>query len=420
MKREPWDEKRVREMLATHRFHYQKIPLPYGLQTGGKDRSSTANRIFPADLAGKSVFDLGCMNGYFTFEAERRGAAPVVGGEIDPENVATCKMLADCLGSNASFLQFDVELDPLPSSFDYVLCLNVLHHLRNPLSALEKIANAAREYLILEVASLAPGDARKLGPAVLALSPLIKSLPVIYLGGAGKEGGASQSFFLTESAVLALLKKHRQDFASVDILGGGQKGRFIAIARKRKIGHLHIIAGVNAVGKSTMLDSFAAGKNLQIAERLGLLPLSDWKHQNYGKLPASTEPNFPRMLLQYNISKHLIDGDLHQHDRGLLDVIRCADRVTVTTLWHPAPELYKRYAGERVGPAGITRVIPRNRKKADKLLRLFKDRNLLDSLYTDWSDFISRNALEHKFVLQMPEYRICSPEEWRAIVSRQV
>jgi 2-polyprenyl-3-methyl-5-hydroxy-6-metoxy-1,4-benzoquinol methylase len=416
--RRPWSEERVREMLATRDFHYQRIPLPYGLATAGNDRSSTAERIFPPDLRGKSVFDLGCMNGYFAFEAERRGAATVVGGEIDARNVETCELLADCIGSRAAFLRMDIERDPMPGRFDYVLCLNVLHHMRNPLAALDRLIEATRECLVLELATLSLRDTRKLGPWALALSPLIKSLPVLYLGGANARAAASQTYFLTESAVRTLLTRHRQDFAGVEIVRGGQKGRFIAIARKRRIGHLHIVAGVNAVGKSTLLDGIAAGRHRDIAAGLGLLPFEQWRQRLYGKLAADREPEAPHLLLHYNISKHLIDGDLHQHQRGLLDIVRCAEKVTVTTLWHPAAELHRRYVTQRFTPSGIERFNRRARKKARKLLEVYGSADALNALYGDWADFVARHCGEHRFVVQEPDYRILTAGEWRTSLPR--
>jgi hypothetical protein len=55
MARENWNKEQIKKMLQENDFSYQNIELPYGLSTGGTDRSSTAKKIFPADMAGKSV-----------------------------------------------------------------------------------------------------------------------------------------------------------------------------------------------------------------------------------------------------------------------------------------------------------------------------------------------------------------------------
>ena len=142
-------------MLAADDFSYQKIELPHGFSTSGRhDRSSTAKRIFPDDLSGKSVLDVGCRLGYFCFEALKRGAERVVGVDIDPDNVRKARLLADCLGFEARFEQLDIDREPIRESFDYVLGLNILHHLANPIGSLEQLAGVARERLVLEVAAL--------------------------------------------------------------------------------------------------------------------------------------------------------------------------------------------------------------------------------------------------------------------------
>ena len=57
----------ILEILKEHPNWYQKIPLPFGLETLGRDRSRTANKIFPSDLEGASVLDIGCAEGFFMF-----------------------------------------------------------------------------------------------------------------------------------------------------------------------------------------------------------------------------------------------------------------------------------------------------------------------------------------------------------------
>src|SRR5918996_3048888 len=107
-----WSEEQIKKMLQENDFSYQNIELPYGLSTGGHDRSSTAKKIFPDDMTGKSVLDVGAKFGYFCFEALKRGAARVVGIDVDPGTVRKARMLADCLGVRVAFELLDIETDP--------------------------------------------------------------------------------------------------------------------------------------------------------------------------------------------------------------------------------------------------------------------------------------------------------------------
>jgi SAM-dependent methyltransferase len=406
-----WTETMVRQLLADHEFTYQNVPLPFGLSTGGTDRSPTANLIFPDKLSGKSVFDVGCMYGYFAFEAEARGASRAVGGEIDVNDVAKCRLLASAKGSSAEFLVWDIERETIPGTFDYVLCLNVLHHLRNPLSALEKLIAATRQRLILEVASFTGRDSQKFGGPAAIVSALIRRLPMLVLGGAGSTKSATQTFFITETAIETLLLKHRRDFAQVEIKQGGQKGRYIVIAHKRQIKHLYIFAGVNTVGKTTLLESFARRENTGLARDIDFDSTKPWSFVHYSELDENTEARTDYMALQYNISKHLIDGDLHQHQRGLFDVMKCADRVTIATLWAPRDTLLRRFEEEQMNASAPKS--KRAAKKAERLMSLFRNASKFDSVYADWFDFAKNNSRENHVVLQEPHYRAATIEAWQ-------
>ena len=116
--------------LETARLSYQRIELPYGLATPGPDRRRTADVVFPAELGGQSVLDVGCFLGYFCHEAKRRGAGEVVGLDSNPERLGHARRLADMAGHDIAFRACDVETDELPGRFDIVVALNLLHHLR--------------------------------------------------------------------------------------------------------------------------------------------------------------------------------------------------------------------------------------------------------------------------------------------------
>ena len=62
---------------------YHSIPLDEGIVTPGVDNSSLRlpKIHLPQDLRGKSVLDVGAWDGFFSFEAERRGAERVLATE---------------------------------------------------------------------------------------------------------------------------------------------------------------------------------------------------------------------------------------------------------------------------------------------------------------------------------------------------
>ena len=70
----------LNEMIRRYRW-YQRIPLGSGLYTPGetKDTSDKLELIdLPDDLSGKSLLEIGCSEGFFSFEAERRHARRIL------------------------------------------------------------------------------------------------------------------------------------------------------------------------------------------------------------------------------------------------------------------------------------------------------------------------------------------------------
>lgn len=106
----------------------------------------------PTDLSGKSVLDIGCNGGFYSFEMKRRGAARVLALDHDWTYLAQAQFARDQLGLDVEFRQLDVyDLGQLgDEQFDLVLFLGVLYHLRHPLYALEQVARLVRGRLIFQ------------------------------------------------------------------------------------------------------------------------------------------------------------------------------------------------------------------------------------------------------------------------------
>jgi tRNA (mo5U34)-methyltransferase len=142
---------------------YHTIDLGEGVVTNGVD--DTPQRLarldFPLSLAGRSVLDIGAWDGFFSFEAERRGASRVVATDFyawhglgwgTKNGKAGFELAHEALDSRVEDLAIDVmDLSPeRVGTFDVVLFLGVLYHMRHPLLALERVASVTRGLLILE------------------------------------------------------------------------------------------------------------------------------------------------------------------------------------------------------------------------------------------------------------------------------
>jgi SAM-dependent methyltransferase len=207
---------------------YQRIDLPYGLSVNGKDRTETSNLIFPHSLAGKSVLDVGAAQGYFSFEAEARGAERVVAVDLRESRVRDALVLKDIKESAVEFMLRDIVSDPFTEQFDYVLLLNVVHHLREPLRVIRQLASITKERLVIEFPTLAD---RKFRASLDGTLPrAANSLPLI--GVSSMREGIGQTFVFTVSAMRQILQDHEPMFAAVDIIDSPIQGRAIAVCYK--------------------------------------------------------------------------------------------------------------------------------------------------------------------------------------------
>jgi tRNA (mo5U34)-methyltransferase len=134
---------------------FHKVELEDGRVTPGLvdvARHETLYLFDHLDFKGKSVLDIGCWDGYFSFMAERRGASRVVSlddpnfrwGGLDGYN-----FLHRHFQSRAELRKGSIYALP-EERFDIVLCYGVLYHINDPLTAMINTFHAAQEEVVFE------------------------------------------------------------------------------------------------------------------------------------------------------------------------------------------------------------------------------------------------------------------------------
>ena len=139
----------------------------------------------PQDLTGKTVLDVGAWDGFFSFECERRGAARVLAIDQyawDHYGMDGFLLASSVRGSKVEHRRMAVEdLSPAAvGTFDLVLFLGVLYHVRSPIAALDRLRSVTKGTLICETHGLVP--------AVHESYPLISFFP----GDTSATGGARE------------------------------------------------------------------------------------------------------------------------------------------------------------------------------------------------------------------------------------
>jgi cephalosporin hydroxylase len=147
----------ARAFLEAERIPWvQRFELAPGVMTPGPldVAHPLALAGLPDDLTGRTVLDVGTLNGAVAFEAERRGADRVIAVAVEAPEYYGFDRIAGLLGSRVEYLQAALyELpDLLDEPADIAVLLSGLHHFRHPLLALDALRRATREQALIQSA----------------------------------------------------------------------------------------------------------------------------------------------------------------------------------------------------------------------------------------------------------------------------
>lgn len=112
---------------------------------------------FGGDLRGKTIVDLGCLEGGFTLLFAQAGM-DALGIEARERNIEKCQYVVEAFElPNLRFAFDDVRNIQSYGRFDAVFCSGILYHLDNPTAFLRTMSEVAKRILILDTHySLAP------------------------------------------------------------------------------------------------------------------------------------------------------------------------------------------------------------------------------------------------------------------------
>jgi len=142
----------LKEMNEIDWWHKIELPVEDGtVTTPGRDYSSAKLSLIqmPDDLTGKTVIDVGAWDGFFSFEAEKRGAkvlsidtvmwqeGPTFNVQQNKETIHTGKkgfnFAHKMLNSKVESKEIEVmDLSKEVGQFDLTLCLGILYHMEDP------------------------------------------------------------------------------------------------------------------------------------------------------------------------------------------------------------------------------------------------------------------------------------------------
>jgi tRNA (mo5U34)-methyltransferase len=106
---------------------------------------------FPRDFSGKTVLDVGCNAGYYSFVAKSRGAERVVAVELDRHFVRQAQYMSTLLGLDVQFLRDDVHnVDTRLGTFDVIICTGLMYHIPDPTNVLARLSDVCADTILIE------------------------------------------------------------------------------------------------------------------------------------------------------------------------------------------------------------------------------------------------------------------------------
>jgi tRNA (mo5U34)-methyltransferase len=170
-----FDKELALKLIQDKPWHHDFEIIPGVRTNGAYNPASLWDELqLPLDMKGLSLADVGASNGFYSFEACRRGAkvvafdfrhkdnsgfglAQYINGlsEIEHHHINVVELKADTFGQ-----------------FDYVLALGLLYHISDPYMALANCASLSRNRLLIESYCL-----DSLLPPQLSSEPIMRFFP---------------------------------------------------------------------------------------------------------------------------------------------------------------------------------------------------------------------------------------------------
>ncbi len=166
-------------------------------------------RSVPADLSAKRVLDVGCNGGFYSIEMKRRGAAHVLGVDVQRHHVRQTLFAGRALGMDIQARRlsvYDLTVHEV-GTFDITLALGLIYHCKHPVLALERLYGVTSDLLIVESAIL-PAEAHHRRPFETNVGGNGRTHhPIAYVENAAGDPEAVYNWFLPSAgALVALLR----------------------------------------------------------------------------------------------------------------------------------------------------------------------------------------------------------------------
>ena len=167
-----YSKEQKEKLVLSVPYWWHSIDLGDGVITpglGGKNCALKVQRLKlnEIDWKGKSVLDVGCSTGFFSFWCEKQGISRIVALDNfsgDNQNTRGFNVCKKILNSKVEYISKDITKISSKDigQFDIVLFIDVLYHIRYPLLALDNLRTITKELLVLRSYCLSDKEKRSI------------------------------------------------------------------------------------------------------------------------------------------------------------------------------------------------------------------------------------------------------------------
>ena len=174
----------VLKKIGSVKHWYHRIEVYPGILTPGINDCQTTLKLMkiPSDCRGMKVLDIGARDGFFSFEFEKRGALVTAIDYVGKKDTGFA-VAAEILDSKVDFRQdniFNISREKY-GTYDIVLCLGLLYHLRDPMAALDICRSVCTNEFYLETQIIDEAFLKNDGNlvSIKSIAPILKDIPVM-------------------------------------------------------------------------------------------------------------------------------------------------------------------------------------------------------------------------------------------------
>ncbi len=305
----------------------------------------------PGDLRGTTVLHVGCDAGALCLEALRRGATRVVGVDHDADRIGLARSYASLAGLPAEFQVLRPDEAMPRGRFQVVVCSD-LGRYPDPSAMIDRLGRMVDERLILEWEGPAGLNAAAYLDRIGAprLTEGMTQLPAVLVGD--DRTGQARSY-PTAAAVERLLKARSGRFSKVEVNPIGRSGRYRAVATRRVIRRLVVVAAAGRSEASWVVSMLRQRRVPEgLLDRIGLEDPSRWLFSYDGQVQGETRLVTPGLVFAYDLNGAWRKRAGRFGLDELADLIDSAVEVHIVTCWAD-PDTLKRRGRIRVGRSSV-------------------------------------------------------------------